>query len=144
MGVLAGTQILLPDRTSKLVENIRVGDIVLSNLEQPRKVTNTFIVVSDTILYNIVAGTYSLTSSSKELIAVKLTLSGDLLFIAATDLKVDNYIELHVGLPGAVYQKLTSITQLNQNSQTYSLEVETDNSYIANYIGVRSVKDKFK
>ena len=147
---IAGTKILLEDDIEKNIEDIQIGDVVLSYNEEkksiePKKVTNTSSPIHDDLVEYTLSNGIKITSTfdhpyyvnGLELASYKPEWTNERYILPS------NVIEIRVGdfvnLSDNETVKIESIMELSRiNTRTYIISVEDNHNFYANKILVHN------
>ena len=147
---IAGTKILLEDDIEKNIEDIQIGDVVLSYNEEkksiePKKVTNTSSPIHDDLVEYTLSNGIKITSTfdhpfyvnGLELASYKSEWTNERYILPS------NVIEIKVGdfvnLSNNETVKIESIMELSRiNTRTYIISVEDNHNFYANKILVHN------
>lgn len=123
----AGTRILTPSG-QKNIEELKIGDLVMSASGLSRKVTNTFRhMATDTRWLKFANGSELYTTDNHPI----LTLKGE--FIPACELRPGTIVQTSYGTT-----VLIDSVALDEEYEVYNLTIEYDNTFIANGIKVHN------
>lgn len=130
----AGTLVRMADGSEKPIEEIRVGDEVVSHTGQSRRVINTFRRDYTGDLVAIVAAGRKLVSTKDHRIWARC--GSEYFWEEAQDLTT----QATVVCPGklGIESRVDSIESVNDSLTVYDIEVEEDHSFIANGIAVHN------